>query len=175
MVATRRRVNALLLASAAAFGATLLLAAPARAADIYVQMNPSTVQAGFLVGVKSSCTDNSLPATVESTAFGTVTVQPQNGILTAAALVPEGTDPGSYRVRLNCPDGKSASTMLNVVAADKPSQGPATGFGGTAGGGSGGGLLLYGGLTLIVAGVVLGLVTARRRPSPAVAAPRHRT
>ena len=58
------------------------------AADVFVQVNPSTAEPGFLVGLKASCTDNTLPATVESPAFGTVTVQPQGGLLTAAAMVP---------------------------------------------------------------------------------------
>jgi hypothetical protein len=174
MVSFRRRIGALI-AGVVPLAGVLLFASPAQAADTYVQVNPSTVRAGHLVGIKASCTENNAPATVESPAFGTITVQPQNGLLTAAALVPEGTDAGSYRVRLHCPDGKSASTMLNVVAADKPSRGPATGFGGTAGGDSTGGLLLYGGLATILAGAALGVVTLRRRASPAVAAPRSRT
>nr|MDT0657273.1 hypothetical protein [Micromonospora sp. DSM 115978] len=177
MGVTRRRGGVLFGLFGAAVGlATVLLAAsPARAADTYVQVNPSTVRAGHLVGIKASCTENNAPATVESPAFGTITVQPQNGLLTAAALVPEGTRAGSYRVRLHCPDGKSASTMLNVVAAGKPSHGPATGFGGTAGGDGTGGLLLYGGLATLLAGAVLGVVTLRRRADPTVAGARHRS
>lgn len=156
------RCGAALLIAVLAVAGTLLGAAPALAADVFVQVSPSTVQAGYLVGIRASCRDNSVAATVESPAFGMVTAQPQNGVLTAAAMVPGGTDAGTYRARLNCPDGVNASTMINVVAADRPSRGPATGFGGAAGGDAGG-LLLPGGLALTAAGLALGLVAARRR------------
>jgi hypothetical protein len=166
------RVGGSVAAAAGLILAVLLLGpAPARAADVFVQVNPSTVQAGFLVGIKASCTDNSRPATVESPAFGTVTMQPQNGLLHAAAMVPEHTRSGSYRVRLNCPDGKNASTMLNVVAAHRPSRGPATGFGGTAGGDSTGGALVAGGLAATALGGILGLLALRRRGRPVTAGP----
>ncbi|GAB3803485.1 hypothetical protein [Micromonospora zhanjiangensis] len=139
-----------------------------------MQVNPSTVQAGFLAGIRASCVDNSKPATVESTAFGRVTAQPQDGVLTAAALVPEDTKPGTYRVKLSCPDGKSAATNLVVVAAGRPTRGPATGFGGTAGQGPPGGWLVTGGIAATVAGLLLALVALRRRPQPvAVRAPRR--
>lgn len=143
--------------------AVLLGAAPARAGDVFVQVNPSTVEAGFLVGIKASCTDNTLPATVESPAFGTVTVQPQGGQLTAAAMVPAQTRAGSYRVRLDCPDGRNATTNLNVVTAKHPTRGPATGFGGGAGGDDLGGLLVGGGLAITALGAVLGVLAVRRR------------
>lgn len=141
----------------------LLGAAPARAGDVFVQVNPSTVEAGFMVGIKASCTDNTMPATVDSPAFGTVTVQPQGGELTAAAMVPEQTRAGVYRVRLNCPDGRDATTNLNVVTAKRPTRGPATGFGGAAGGDDLGGLLVGGGLAATALGAVLGVFAVRRR------------
>ena len=50
--------------------------------------------------------------------------------LTAAPMVRERTRPGNYRIKLECRDGETASTMLQVVKAVKPSRGPATGFGG---------------------------------------------
>lgn len=153
------------LAMGLSVGGVLLGAAPAHADDVFVQVNPSTVQAGFLVGIRASCSDNSSPATVDSEAFGRVTVQPQDGALTAAALVPENTRPDTYRVRLNCPDGKSASTNLIVVAAGRPTRGPATGFGGTAGEGPGG-FLLAGGVGATALGLALGLVALRRRAAP---------
>lgn len=156
-------VAALLLPAVAAL---LLTGAPARAADVFIQVNPSTVEAGFLVGIKASCTDNTMPATAESEAFGTVTLQPQGGQLTAAAMVPAQTRAGPYRVRLNCPDGRSATTMLNVVNAKRPTRGPATGFGGAAGGDGMGGWLLGGGLAATALGAVLGVVTLRRRTRP---------
>jgi len=167
MVSTRRR-TAIVCGVPLALAGVLLGAVPARAADVFVQVNPSTVEAGFLVGIKASCSDNSAPATVESAAFGTVTVQPQAGFLTAAATVPANTQADTFRVRLSCPDGKTATTQLIVVAADRPSRGPATGFGGTAGDGPGG-LLVAGGLASTVLGVVLGLVALRRRRGSAAA------
>ncbi|MGC4789898.1 hypothetical protein ACLQ22_18940 [Micromonospora sp. DT178] len=128
---------------------------------VFVEVSPSTVEPGFLVGIRANCRDNSVPATVVSDAFGRVQVQPQNGSLTAAPMVRERTRPGNYRIKLECRDGETASTMLQVVKAVKPSRGPATGFGGGAGGVTGG-LLLPGGLALIVTGIVLAVRAARR-------------
>jgi hypothetical protein len=164
MVSMRSRI-VLLLATALVPAGVLLGAAPASAADIFVQVNPSTVQAGYLVGLKASCRRNDQPATVESPAFGTVTVQPQAGFLTAAALVPSETRADTYRVRLSCPDGKTATTQLIVVAGDRPWHGPATGFGGTAGEHPGA-LLLAGGLGTTALGLLLGFVALRRRNGP---------
>ncbi|MEU4780531.1 hypothetical protein [Micromonospora sp. NPDC023633] len=129
--------------------------------DVFVEVSPSTVEPGFLVGIRASCRDNSVPATVVSDAFGRVQVQPQGSTLTAAPMVRERTRPGNYRIKLECRDGETASTMLQVVKAVKPSRGPATGFGGGAGGVTGG-LLLPGGLALTVTGVVLAVRAARR-------------
>ncbi|TDC40187.1 hypothetical protein E1211_01480 [Micromonospora sp. 15K316] len=129
--------------------------------DVFVEVSPSTVQPGFLVGVKASCRDNSVPAIVVSDAFGRVQVQPQRGLLTAAPMVRERTRPGNYRVKLECRDGETASTMLQVVKSVKPSRGPATGYGGTAGGFTGG-LLVPFGVALAVAGLIVALVTLRR-------------
>ncbi|MFB9236852.1 hypothetical protein ACFFWC_15030 [Plantactinospora siamensis] len=139
-------------------------AAPALAADVFVQLNPDTVQAGNLVGIRASCQDNTQPATVESGAFGTLTVQPQQNVLTAAALVPANTRAGTYRVKLNCPGGPDATASLMVLTGGQPSRGPATGFGGTAGERPGGGLLLVG-LTALVLGAVFGVLALRRRPA----------
>ncbi|MFI6266456.1 hypothetical protein [Micromonospora sp. NPDC051006] len=129
--------------------------------DVFVEVSPSTVQAGYLVGIKASCRDNSIPAIVVSDAFGRVQVQPQRGLLTASPMVRERTRPGNYRVKLECRDGETASTMLQVVKAVKPSRGPATGFGGGAGGFTGG-LLLPGGIALTIAGLVVAVVALRR-------------
>ncbi|HEY0700131.1 MAG TPA: hypothetical protein VGD43_20285 [Micromonospora sp.] len=159
MVSTYRRTGALL---AVALAAVLTTAAPARAADVFVEVNPSTVQAGNLVGIRASCGDNGAPATVESGAFGTVTVQPQGGVLTAAALVPEQTQAREFRVKLTCPNGRTASTMLRVIQAGQPSRGPATGFGGGAHSDPGDALLL-GGVAAILVGAALGVVAVRRR------------
>ncbi len=186
MVSVTRRA-ALLIAAAACTG-PLLAAAPALAGPtaappavaqpgpgpsdqgqrpvdlVFVEVTPSTVEAGYLVGLRASCRDNSVPAIVISDAFGRVQVQPQRGLLTASPMVNERTRPGNYRVKLECPSGQTASTMLQVVKSVKPvqpSRGPATGFGGTAGSGSGK-LLVPVGLALTVAGAVVGVVAARR-------------
>ncbi|QGN49518.1 hypothetical protein ACN26Y_26645 [Micromonospora sp. WMMD558] len=128
---------------------------------VFVEVSPSTVQPGFLVGIRASCRDNSIPAVVWSDAFGRVQVQPQHGLLTATPMVRERTLPGNYRVKLECRDGESASTMLQVVRSVRPSRGPATGFGGAAGDAAGG-LLLPGGVALTVTGLVVWLVSTRR-------------
>ncbi|MEU8262072.1 hypothetical protein AB0C02_15780 [Micromonospora sp. NPDC048999] len=129
---------------------------------IFVEVTPSTVEAGFLVGIRASCRDNSVPAIVISDAFGRVQVQPQHGLLTASPMVNERARPGNYRVKLECPSGQTASTMLQVVKrVEKPSRGPATGFGGTARTGSGK-LLVPFGLALTVVGAVVGVAAARR-------------
>lgn len=161
-----RRIRAVLsgVAAAVLLLPSVLLASPASAAaDVYVELNPSTVEAGYLVGIRASCRENGEPAKVESDAFaGEVTVQPQYDLLTAAATVPEDKPARPYRVKLTCPDDRVATAVLNVVRGGRPSQGPATGFGGTAGDRPGT-LLLGGGLAIAAIGVVLGLVTSRRR------------
>ncbi|MFI6762048.1 hypothetical protein ACIBF5_23205 [Micromonospora sp. NPDC050417] len=166
------RRTGVLLAVLVAVSGVLLVPSAAWAGDIYVQLSPSTVEAGRVVGIEASCSDNTEPATVESAAFGTVTVQPQNGLLTAAALVPERTDSGRYRVKLNCRDGRNATTQLNVVASGRPKHGPATGFGGSAGPDVGD-LLLGGGVAVTLVGAVLGLIALRRRNGPTPAGGRH--
>lgn len=152
-----------MIAAAGLLPAVLLPAPPARAAAVFVELNPETVQAGFLVGIRASCDDNTQPATVESEVFGEVKVYPQFDVLTAAVTVPADADARRYNVRLTCPGGGSASARLNVLAAGRPSEGPSTGFGGMAGGDRSAGLLIGGGLVAIVAAAVLGAVTLRRR------------
>ncbi|WP_328348625.1 hypothetical protein [Micromonospora sp. NBC_00421] len=129
---------------------------------LFVEVTPGTVEPGYLVGIRASCHDNSIPATVVSDAFGRVQVQPQQGLLRAAPMVRERVRPGSYRIKLECPDGATASTSLQVVEKVKPSPGPHTGFGGAADSGVPGGLLVPGGLALTIAGAVVGIVAARR-------------
>lgn len=128
---------------------------------VFVEVSPSTVKAGYLVWIRASCRDNSIPANVWSDAFGRVQVKPDNGLLTATAMVRERTLPGSYRVKLECRDGETASTMLQVVKSVAPSRGPATGFGGSASNFSAE-LLLPVGIGLTVAGLVVWLVSLRR-------------
>lgn len=139
--------------------------------DVFVEVSPSTVQPGYLVGIRASCRDNSVGATVVSDAFGAVGVQPQRGVLTAAPMVRERTRPGNYRVKLECRDGETASTMLQVVkkVPAQPSRGPATGFGGGSGGMTGK-LLLPGGAALTITGLILAVVALRRPRSVRAAA-----
>ncbi|WP_130400175.1 hypothetical protein [Micromonospora violae] len=136
---------------------------PGPSTDIFVEVSPSTVQPGYLVGIRASCRDNSVGATVVSDAFGAIGVQPQRGVLTAAPMVRERTRPGNYRVKLECRDGETASTMLQVVKKIPvhPSRGPATGFGGSAGGMTGK-LLLPVGAAVTISGLVLAVVALRR-------------
>jgi hypothetical protein len=136
--------------------------APAQAAAVFVETNPSTVPAGDEIGLRASCDDNLTAATVTSDAFGKVTVSPRYGFLTSTVRVPASTKPADYRVRLACPGGESATSTLHVIARDRPSRGPATGGGGTAGGDSAA-LLIGGGLTAMVGGVLLGVLHLRRR------------
>ncbi|WP_432958037.1 hypothetical protein [Micromonospora haikouensis] len=151
---------------------------------VFVEVTPSTVQPGYLVGIRASCHDNSVPAIVVSDAFGRVAVHPQRGLLTGTPMVRERIWPGNYRVKLECRGGETATTMLQVVKKQPspapthkptyqptrhptyppthhPSRGPNTGFGGTARGTTDG-LLLPGGVALTVAGVTIGVATARR-------------
>lgn len=137
-------------------------AAPARAAAVFVETNPSTVPAGDEIGLRASCTDNLAAATVTSDPFGTVTVEPSFGFLTATTRVPATTRPGEYRVDLKCPDGQTARNTLYVVAKVTPTRGPATGFGGAAPGGSAP-MMIGGGLAAIAAGLALAVVSLRRR------------
>lgn len=155
-----------------ALGGVLVGAAPAVAGDTSLNLTPETVQAGYVVGLEADCTDNSKSATVESDAFGTVTVQPQGDRLTGEALVPATTAAGEYPVKLNCTGTEFAMDSLTVVSAVQPTRGPATGFGGTAGGG--GTLLLTGGIAAILVGAAVGLAAMRRRAGTGTGAGRVR-
>jgi len=143
--------------------ALLLVALTATAAaDVFVEANPSTVESGSSVSIRASCPDNTAAATVVSPAFGAVTVQPQFGFLTATATVPANRLAGDYEVRLTCPGGTSATSTLHVVNRNRPSRGPATGLGGTAGPDPSR-LLIVGGLVAICLAAVLGVMATRRR------------
>ena len=50
---------------------------------VWVEVSPGTVQTGAIVAIRAACTNNSSPATVNSTAFGTVTVKPKATYLSA--------------------------------------------------------------------------------------------
>ncbi|SCL31723.1 hypothetical protein GA0074692_3165 [Micromonospora pallida] len=177
--ATRRGAAMLLGLLLAAVG-VLLATGPAHAADVYVRVTPSRAGPGELVGIRASCRSNRDAASVESEAFGIVTVHPQHGYLAGTVTIPGHATPGRHRVKLLCVEGPNASTMLTVTAGGgghqpgghqpgpgggqpHPSRGPATGFGGTAGGPDLEGLLLPGGLAVTVAGLVLAMLAARRQ------------
>ncbi|GIJ11672.1 hypothetical protein Van01_48860 [Micromonospora andamanensis] len=136
--------------------------APQPGPTVFVEVSPSIVEPGHLVGLRASCHDNSVGAIVVSDAFGRVAVQPQRGLLTGTAMVKDRVLPGNYRVKLECRGGETASTMIQVVRHMKPSRGPATGFGGSAGAVTSN-LLLPGGLALTVTGMVLWVTATRRR------------
>jgi hypothetical protein len=140
----------------------LIDAAPAAAAAVFLEINPSTVPAGDEVGLRASCDDNLKSATVSSTVFGSVDVTPQYGFLTATKRVPSGVEPGDYKVELTCPDAKVASATLHVVAKVEPTRGPATGGGGTAPDRYAP-AMVAGGLLVFAAGAVLAVLSLRRR------------
>jgi len=136
-------------------------AAAARAA-VFLELSPSTVPAGDEVGLRASCDDNLKAATVSSGLFGSVTVAPRFGFLTATARVASSTRPGDYRIDLSCPDGGAVSATLHVVAKVQPARGPATGGGGTAPERRAP-LLIGSGLAVIAVAIGLGVFSLRRR------------
>jgi hypothetical protein len=158
----RTSVPAAATALALALPVLFIGATPAQAAAIFVETNPSTVPAGDEIGLRASCTDNLAAATVTSDPFGKVTVEPSFGFLTATTRIPPTTKPGDYQVSLRCPDGQTATSELHVVAKVTPTQGPATGFGGSRPGQSAP-MMIGGGLAAIVAGLLLAVVSLRRR------------
>jgi hypothetical protein len=131
-------------------------------ADVFVQVTPSTVQAGDQVEIQASCDGNDEAATVRSDAFGRTSVSPNNGVLTGMATVPDRKTPNTYDVVLTCPNQNTASTTLTVVNMSKATRGPATGAGGSAGG-TVSPLVLTGGLGAVAVGAGLALVVRARR------------
>lgn len=88
MSSLRRLVPSLLAAGLVAWPAA------ASAADgVFVEVVPSTIQAGFQVGIRASCGDDLNPATVTSGAFGELTLDPYRGssLLAGSATVPSST------------------------------------------------------------------------------------
>jgi hypothetical protein len=160
-VRTAARAAAGLASLALAAGIVASGAGPAQAVPVFVEVNPSTVQAGSQVSIRASCNDNVNPAVVQSDAFGQVTVTPQGGFLTGMATIPPTRRPREYRVRLTCSDGATATTTLVVLAAGTPTRGPATGGGGTAG--ATGGFMIAGGVAALGIAAGLGLLARHRR------------
>ena len=142
----------------------------ANAGGVWVEVAPATVDAGSVVGLRADCGDNSVPATVTSNAFGTVTVQPDLNLLTAKVGVPAQTKDGGYEVKLACRSGSTATTTLRVVgtkATTEPSMGPHTGGGFLANRGrwglAGPEIWLIGGAGALAAAGALGAISVRRR------------
>jgi hypothetical protein len=142
----------------------------ANAAGVWIEVTPETVDAGSLVALRADCGDNSVPATVTSKAFGTVTVEPFVNMLTAEVDVPARTKDGRYDVNLACRSGSTATASLWVGSkgpSAEPSMGPDTGGGFLANRGRSGltgpEIWLIGGAGALVAAGALGAITVRRR------------
>ena len=126
------RVMGPLLTVAALSGAAGCAEAVANSAGIFVQVSPATVAAGAQTQVTASCGENVNAATVSSTAFGSETIQPNNGVLMTTVTVAPNTAPGTYGVRLACPTGSQATTTLTIIssgASASSAPGPNTGGG----------------------------------------------
>jgi hypothetical protein len=151
-----------------AVGIVMCAAAPAQAVDVFVEVSPNTIDAGFQISIRAGCGETVESAVVTSEAFDRVTLVPDGAVLSADVVIPSDTRPRDYTVRLRCPNGKTASTKLEVLSMDRPTLGPNTGGGGTArhgaaGDGLGGAVMIIGGLATIGIGVGLGIVARRRR------------
>ncbi|MFI5840300.1 hypothetical protein ACIA8K_11405 [Catenuloplanes sp. NPDC051500] len=158
-----RRFVAVLALTAAAL--VITPGAASARADMFVEVNPSTIAAGGTVSIRASCAGNVAEAVVRSDAFGEVRVKPEYGFLTGSADVGADVRADDYRVELTCTGGGRALGTLRVVADSRPSQGPATGLGGTAGRDPDAGALalLGGGVTALLAGGALAVLWLRRR------------
>ena len=162
----------------AGLGERLRTAQDGHAAGVWIEVTPETVDAGSFVALRADCGDNSVPATVTSEAFGTVTVRPFVNMLTAEVDVPAQTKEGGYDVNLACQSGSTATASLwvgsNGPTAEpsmgptaEPSMGPHTGGGFLANRGRSGltgpEIWLIGGAGALVAAAALGAITVRRR------------
>lgn len=161
--ASRRAAAALLLTGGSVLVGSLAGVGPARADGAWVEVNPSSIQAGYRIGIRGSCQENLNDATAKSDAFGEVKMAPEHGFVVAAVTIPSDKEPGGYNVKLSCKNGSTATTTMYVLGMDRPSKGPATGGGGTAGGSSAPLALTGAGLAAVVAGLALAL---RRRRVP---------
>ena len=120
--------------------------AAANSAGVWVTVSPGTVDAGSQVSIKANCSDNLNPATVKSTAFGEVTLQPAGqpagDVLMGQVTVPPDTPKATYNVRLSCSTGSNASTTLTVLNTVTVTPRPTTRA--TLGPNTGGGFLANG-------------------------------
>jgi hypothetical protein len=181
------RFTGVLLATAAVIcsGAACTKAA-ANSAGVWVTVSPATVDAGSQVTIKANCGDNLNPATVKSTAFGEVTLQPAappaDNVLMAQVTVPSDTPKATYDVRLACSTGSKASTTLTVLNAVTVTPRATYATHATLGPNTGGGFLAHGGgpadrspfvwlgigLTLLVAAAAMTIRTKGRHRLRAV-------
>lgn len=160
--AVGRLVGTAAATAALAVATVLFMSAPAQAESTFVEVTPNTAQAGSRVNLRASCDNgNNNQANVESEAFGRVVLRPDNGFLTGSVVIPGNKAPGAYGVNLRCPNGSTATTTLTVVNMSKPTQGPATGAGGTANDGSGR-LMATGAAAVIAVVSALWLIGTRR-------------
>lgn len=121
---------------------TLLLAAAcadasANSAGVWVRVSPTTITAGYQTQIQASCGESANAATVSSPAFGSVTLQPVAGVLSAKVTVPANTPKGTYDVRLSCPTGSQATTTLTILGTTLHGETPPV----IPGPGTGGGFL----------------------------------
>jgi hypothetical protein len=155
--------TSVLLGATPAAGALAPSPSTSPAQNPFVEANPSTTRAGDEITLRASCIENLANATVTGSPFGTVTVKPDHNFLTAKTVIPTTTEVGDYQLRLTCPDNKTTATgVLHVVARVEPTQGPATGGGGTAPGRNSP-LLIGGGLAAVALGLVLAAASVVRR------------
>jgi hypothetical protein len=149
------------------FVSVLALAAciPANASGATVLIvSPGSIRAGFQIEVNATCSDMLNPAYVTSPAFGSITLEPDHGLLMADVTVPSDTPSGTYTVSLNCASGGHSSAKLTVLDGSHPNphHGPETG-GGEMGSTTGAHLALLGGLGTLLAGAGIVLVAELRR------------
>jgi len=137
--------------------------APAPAEGTWIEVSPSTVQAGEQVAIKASCKERVDEAKAHSKVFGEVVLVPQWGFLVGDATVPPDTRAGDYEVKLTCVKSGHAETKLKVITKSRPTHGPHTGGGGLAGSGHDGTVALAGGLGTLAAGAGLAVAMRRRR------------
>lgn len=131
-----------------------------------VTLNPSSVARGGSVLVGGGCWGSyGKPATAQSTAFGTVTLNPMDGGPGARVTIGKDVKPGKHVVNVRCADGATGAATLTVLGSQtktKPVGGVQTGGGGTAGGAPS---HLWAGLVPLagLGGLGVGFVLLRRR------------
>jgi len=153
----------------ASFAAVLALAAcvPANASGATVLIvSPGSIHAGYQIELRATCADNLNPGYVSSAAFGSVTLEPDHGLLMDNVTIPKDTASGTYSVSLRCASGGHSSATLTVLNGSRPNpnphHGPDTG-GGEMGSMSGAHWALYGGAGALLAGLGLVIMTGMRR------------